>query len=356
MFSFVVPSLLSAVVAVQSSTSVEAGPLRVSWSAPQGCPQAADALARVQALLGSEVASVLRHALEVRALVTLLDSGRYQLELEMREGADAGARTIDAATCQEAAQAGALVIALTIDPQLFQRQDSEQRAASEPPTQPAPGASATPPTTRPARKVATRAAASAPSSQASLGEPSDAPRGVDERWARWRQLSFGAGVAGLVDGGTLPGLGAGLELGMHGMWRALRTEVSGIWLPSRRGLVVGNEAVGGSFQLLALVLRECALGRGEAWIGGACVGLELGRLHAVAFGADDNRSGDSTWLAPAFGVMGGYQAARGLLLRVRLELVVPLDRSEFIVVNAGSVHMPDAVVGRAGLGVDADFW
>jgi hypothetical protein len=121
-------------------------------------------------------------------------------------------------------------------------------------------------------------------------------------------------------------------------------------------LVAGFADVGGSVQLLALVVRECALARAEAWVGGACAAFELGRLQAQSFGAAEEGSGDSTWLAPALGVIGGYMPGRGLLLRARIEVFAPLQRSEFFVENAGVVHTPSALVARLSLGVDAYFW
>jgi hypothetical protein len=341
-------SVVSAVVAVQSSTSIDAGPLHVAWSAPQGCPQASDALARVQTLLGAEVGTVLHQPLEARAVVTELGSGRFRLDLEMRQGSDLGARSIEADSCQEVAQAGALVIALTIDPELLERRGPQQKEAGAPALPDvAPGkAPSAPVSPSPPR------ASPPPQVRSSAGDAAL----MAERTEGRRTLRFGPGLSLLGDAGSLPGLGAGPEFDVHAQWRWLRTELGFVWLPARRGLAAGHADVGGSIRLLTLAARGCAVRGSGVWTGGACIVFELGSMHATAFGAAVNGSGDISWISPGLGLTGGYSLFPGLSLRARIEALVPLDRSEFILENVGPVHEPSQLVGRLSVGLDADFW
>src|SRR5262245_28730182 len=125
---FAVP-VASAFTLPESATSAEAGPLKVVWASPATCPQAREALERVQGLLGADISTVLHQPLEARALVTPVDGGKFRLDLEMKQGAEGGVRTVNADTCQELTQVGALVIALTINPELLERKVGSETSA-----------------------------------------------------------------------------------------------------------------------------------------------------------------------------------------------------------------------------------
>jgi hypothetical protein len=306
-------------------------------------------LDRVRALLGSEIATVLHHPLDVAARVVELETGRYQLDLEMREGSDAGARRIEAATCPELAQAAALVLALTIDPELLER--THAGAITESPATAAPGASAsaTPlPAPPPPRSRRSRGVIEPGGMETRESERPEARRSP-------RIFRFGPGLRLVGDAGSGPGIGAGGELGVHADWRALRLEFDGVWLPARRASSAVDSSVGGSIRLLALGARVCGLAVRETMAGGLCAAMEFGRLHAEAFGADANRSGEVSWISPGLGLFGRLKLAPEFGLLARLEGLVPLDRSEFIVENVGEVHRPSPLVGRLAVGVDIDF-
>jgi hypothetical protein len=338
--------VLAGLLLSQSQTVIETGPLRVAWSAPAACPRAEDVHGRVRALLTAEIAAVLRHTLEVSGVIEPLDSGRFALDLEIREGSSVGTRRLEAETCEDVAQAGALVIALTINPELYESQarvDPSSPATSAPPVSPASLANATEPRSEPPLPAAERSV---------TPEGNGSNHSVRARPG----FRFGIGVGGVVDAGSVPGIDMGPELLLHARWRALSAELFGAWLPPRRALAPGYSNVGGAVELLTLGLRACVATGRTKWLGGGCAAFELGRLQGQAFGAVDNGSGDITWVAPGAGLVGEYRWAQWLSLRARIEAFVPLDQSEFIVENVGPVHAPSVAVGRLGLGVIADFW
>lgn len=331
----------SAFTLPDGATTAGEGELRVEWSSPPGCPSAQDAVDRVRGLLQKDVGEVLHRPLEARALVTPQESGKFRLELETRQGEESGVRSVEADSCQELTQVGALVIALTIDPELLERTNAAAApAASASAAAPAASASAAPPEppppVEPQRVVLTDS------------EPEPSAR-------RPRSVRLGPALAAVADAGTLPGVGVGFEFNFHGQWTRWRLELGGVWLPPRQGFVAGSAEVGGYVDLVAAAARACWLSPHRALRGGLCGSFELGRRSADGFGVLNPGSGTAVWVTPGIGLSGSYEFARGFLLRARLEGLVPLERSEFIIENVGPVHSPSAVVGRLAIGADADF-
>jgi hypothetical protein len=164
------------------------------------------------------------------------------------------------------------------------------------------------------------------------------------------------GIAGVLDSGSLPDLSLGAEASLHGRWQALRLELGASWLPPRRELSTGNGAAGGFVQLLSFDARGCWLSTIYRRIGaGVCSVFELGRRHGQAFGAVRNGSGNASWIAPGLGLLVSFRVRRELSWRARFETLIPLDRSEFIVENVGTLPAPRWLI-RLSLGVDTDFW
>src|SRR5260221_4610626 len=91
--------------------------LSLPWSAPPGCPGGSAVRQRTESLLGGgPVEPRLSRSLSARGKVTS-SSGRFELRLSTLDNGLAGERSIQGASCEELASAGALIIALAIDPQ-----------------------------------------------------------------------------------------------------------------------------------------------------------------------------------------------------------------------------------------------
>lgn len=79
----------------------------VHWDAPEGCPSAETVRAAIAAQLGRAVEP---GDVEVELKVAR-DGDRWRVDLT----AGGGVRTLDAASCDELAEAAALIVAMTID-------------------------------------------------------------------------------------------------------------------------------------------------------------------------------------------------------------------------------------------------
>ena len=305
----------------------------VTWQAPAGCPDTEYVQARLRYLLRDSSPAARERPLAVHGRVLGLDSGGFELELTTTQGEEEYARSLRASTCEGLTDAGALVIALAIDPELATHDAEAPPVTAEPRPSPA-----TPTVAQPSRT-----------------EPSDQPRDASRPPGRTRQARFGVAAGLLADGGTLPAFGYGPYLTFVASSGPFSLELSGLALLPRTALVAGETAEGGRISLLAGDLRACGrLGRLGLDVRG-CATLELGNTHAESFGTDVDGSADQLWVAPGAGFVGVQQLSRSVAWRLQLLALFPLQRTEFTIENAGSVHQASAVVLRAGIGVEATF-
>src|SRR5262245_20977934 len=109
---------------------LERGALRLDWSAPGGCPNGVEIAQRIEALLGAPITAMTPEPIVARGKVTEVGPLRYELELETRQRDQRFVRSMQAPSCAELSDAGALVLALAIDPTLAERR---ARGAQPPP-------------------------------------------------------------------------------------------------------------------------------------------------------------------------------------------------------------------------------
>src|SRR5581483_2119888 len=101
--------------------------LQLEWSAPPQCPSREAVLASIERRLGSSPRGE-----SISARVTLVEQGGvFRLSIETQGGAK---RELLGPSCSELAEAGALILALLIDPLLLSRPPAapEQTPAPEP--------------------------------------------------------------------------------------------------------------------------------------------------------------------------------------------------------------------------------
>jgi hypothetical protein len=82
-----------------------------------------------------------------------------------------------------------------------------------------------------------------------------------------------------------------------------------------------------------------------AWQVAACVGAELGRLHAVGFGVSDPGQGSALWAAASAALGLSYSLGEHWLLEGRGSALVPWVRPRFVLTNVGDVFQPSRVGG-----------
>jgi hypothetical protein len=94
------------------------GALTLEWHSPPNCPRAAAVLDRVKSLLAASPSPNSVEALRARGRVIQSESGSWQLSLETLQGERRFHRSVSANSCDEVTEAGALIVALTVDPDL----------------------------------------------------------------------------------------------------------------------------------------------------------------------------------------------------------------------------------------------
>jgi hypothetical protein len=336
----------------------------LSWQAPASCPDEAHVRHAVEQLLGEGPPPPAQ--VSARAVVEQTASGHWNVRLTtVRDGAS-GERVVESESCQSLADATALILALTIDP--------ERVAARAPGASAAPSSSVAAPTaalTSPSASASASASVPAPPQPPPSAVPTTPPPAAPPVEASpTRQGAPGPTLFALFaqvggDVGTLPraalavGGGVALTLGRF------RAEVYGTYLPPQATYAATLQSLGTNVDLLAGGLRGCffpLVGSVEA---GGCAGLELGELHGHGFGPSlPNRYYSFTpsdagglWVAPTLSGRMAWRIARSFALVFDLGILVPVQRDTFVIDNLGgaALHEPGPVEGRASIGPEARF-
>lgn len=301
-------------------------PLTLDWNTDSSlgggdCPEAAEVVAEVERILGGSTGS--RRQVAARAEVTHASSGMFQMTLVTSGANVAGRRSVEAESCRELASASALILALTVNPQL-----------TAAPVGPAPKHVETPP---PPRESAA---------------PPPKPR---------RSKTLGVSVAGAGDLGVLPGAAAGLEAAVVGAFGDVRVEAAGrIWSSSR---ATGSSA-GADFRAFDVGLRGGVLLLGTPSMRvGPIAGIEVDHIDATGFGGTRAFKPSATWLSASGGGLALWSPFSGIpfALRASVDLLLPFSRPEFVVrepapAAATPLHQTATVAGRATIGAELLFF
>jgi hypothetical protein len=360
------PGLLRLAHAQQTTWSL-------AWEAPADCPSEGSVRDAVAQLLGSSApppASV-----SARAVVQRTSSDHWIVQLTtVREGAR-GERVVEATSCPSLANATALIVALTIDP--------ERVAAHTPAATPSASASTTPtvaaaaPSTVSPLPSASASVASppppAPSSRPapvpvpapSVAPPRDPAPVTPADQGPLVSHRFALLLEGVGDLGTLPHLSDGLTGGFAITFDALRLEAFGTYLFSQPAYAASIPFLGSNIDLLTGGLRGCYVPPGRVIELGACAGLELGQLQGNGFGSLRSpyqtftpQSGGGLWVAPTIGGRLSWRIAPYFSLVIDLGVAIPLERDVFdisIPGASGGLHQANSVVARGAAGPEVRF-
>jgi hypothetical protein len=334
-----------AVAPLAAAEPIQRGALRLDWSAPGGCPNRVELVERIEALLGVPVAALAPEPIVARGTVRQLDTLRFELELETHQREQRFVRSMQAPSCAELSDAGALVLALAIDPTLAERQ---ARAEAAPGTSALPGATPATPEAAPEPE-----AAKPPVETLDMADPAEAPPPPPPAPPRAPPWSLRAGVT--VDAGTVADVSLGARGSVEFGFEEARFELGVLWLPPARTFVESDTDRGGYVDLLAAQAAFCLLPlRGDFEMEG-CLGLEVGRLHGAGFGVETEIDGSALWLAGGLGVLARFRATDGLSVVASGGLLYAPQTTEFVLENVGLVHRVSTVVGRVGLGIETEF-
>jgi hypothetical protein len=323
----------------------DASPLVLGWEGPSECEAAPRVVAGVRRLLGAEHGGA---PLVVRAKVERAGK-RWHLVLSTEAGGRAVTRALDAESCDAAADAAAVILALVIDPSRALEGPGETEGAPRAETD-----GGREPDRAPSRVDAGEAPDASRAAEGSEREPG-APLGVSGPNDAGDAVRLSLAAAIVSDTGTLPrtafGFAGGLGLG-GGHFRGEAT--FGYW-PAVSTTVDPVASRGGSFAMMAATLRGCAMADAGILSFGPCAGAGLTRLHAEAFGVTTPIAANSTW--------GAFVADATLRARIvpffspRLSAgaTIPFSRPTFTVVGLGPVHRPAAIALQIGAGVEVQF-
>ena len=344
--------LVSLAVALGNPPAAAAEQLALDWAAPPECPGPEAVRTRVGELLGPPREEQPRPELSVTGRVTHDDRG-YHLEIESVAGGTRGRRRLSAESCDELTAAGAVVIALAIDPGAVGRADAESVAAFEEPlpsdSQPVPTSPAGAEPLPPQQPVETPAPAPPNVPSQAPEEPAEEPADPGSPYV---------GLAALVEAGVLPSVGAGLALLAGWEFSQWRAEFNASYFPQRFAESDDDPEQGADIQLAAgsagwwwtLVPGTTAFAAGMA--------VEGGYFYAKGRSLNANESTWIPWLALRSGVELSFAGGGPVSLLIRAEAAIPLGRSEFGFRRNGEwqpVHRPWPVAPRGALGLRVAF-
>jgi len=359
------PSLLRSAHAQQTAWSL-------AWEAPADCPSEANVRDAVAQLLGAGApppASV-----SARAVVQRTSSDHWIVQLTtVREGAR-GERVVEATSCPSLANATALIVALTIDPERVAAHtpaaapsasaSTTVAAGAGPTVAPLPSASAgealpssSSPSSRPARAPTPSVVASAPPRDLAPVTSADEGPVVPRRFALL--------LEGVGDLGSLPSLSDGIAVGVAVTFDALRLEAFGAYLLPQPAYAGSLPSIGSNIDLVVGGLRGCFLPPRRVLELGACGGLEIGQLQGSGFGSLSGpyqtftpQSQGGLWVAPVVGGRLAWRIAPYFSLVIDLGVAIPIERDVFnisIPGASGALHQASSVVARGGAGPELRF-
>lgn len=311
-------------LAAASASSVAAPSLAAElvWREPSECSDEATVTRRVEGLIGRNLGSV--DGMRFDVSVERRGAGfRLEIATSLANG-ERSTRQLEGKTCDEVSAAAAVAIAMTIQSEAPEAEQSSEthgeQASLERASRPEP--------------LATRGGVAA--RRADEGAPSAALRGA-----------FGAGVTS--DSSALPGLALGVDVGAALLLRSARFEVRGAMFPPRSRVIERDD--GGDFSLLAGSLLACAtISQGRVL---GCFGYELGRISGEGRGVKRPRLGSALWQAALVEAGLAWPLSETIRLTLRAGLSTPLSRPAFEL-DGVAVHRSGALAARASLGIE--FW
>jgi hypothetical protein len=293
----------------------EAGVLTFSWQAPSGCPSRDDLRAEIARLLGGEIR--VPKGGDIKAVAVVAQGQTWSLAIETELAGQPGRRSIEAASCQDLADATALIIALMIDPNAV-------------------AAHATPP------------------------RPAPPPASSDPATQEERRVAYLVGIHAAGSYGTLPSIDAGLGGGVGLAGRRWRVELRGTYGLRRDQRVTAPSPAPpdsyGRFNFAAAALAGCVNFGREGLAFGPCADAEVGMLSAKGVGVSEGFSAQTLWLAMGAGAYAAIPLGPHLSLPLHLDVVAPLLRPEFVFRNVPTrVFRAPVVGGRISAGVEFHF-
>ena len=325
-------------------------PIALGWTSLPGCPGERQVHAEIERVLGGPPDPASRRYLRAEARVSRAGAG-FHVHIVTDLGGVTGERDIDGPTCAAVANAAALIVALTFDPDALSRR---AEGAAPPPAPAAPPAAATPPSAalEPSILPPPLPDAAVPR-EAPAWSPPVAPPSAD-RVRRGRPV-FAVGAVGSASIGALPKVGGGVGGRAGILVDRFRFDVSASYWPEQTATLPSQPTAGGRVSLVAGDASACwAVLRAPVEVL-PCLGLELGSMSATGFGVLSNGSGSALWIAPVAEAALALPIGERFAARLDLGVLVPAERPPWGGGGGGAVYTAGPVVGRAALGLEVRF-
>lgn len=320
---------LSAASAAAVEPSPEASTRRwaFEWKAPPQCAFESAIPEELERLLGAEPESL--GAIERVAATVRVVGPQHQLSLVFEESHRRSVRVIEAQSCDHLVEAGALAIALALEPS-FGEDDELWWSDSE---------------------VAPSPAVDDPTSDGGLEREGTPP--APARPTRWQAF-----FETVVDAGSLPSPELALSVGVRVRRPRWSVAAHALLARSQRQTVGPGQFV--EFGLWLFGGRSCgALVQSHGGAGGlsvaGCVVLEAGSQGAEGLGLERSRSVRRLRLAPGAALESAFGLTPLASVSARLESVLPLNRARAAVDDAPLLGQPSRVALRGYLGLDLRF-
>jgi hypothetical protein len=331
-------------------------PLTLDWAAPPGCSSREQILREVASMLVGTAAPV--KALAVRATAERMAGGRWSVSLIAEGQGEPGRRRFEAESCQAAADATALIVALLIDPSRAPGAlqapgpGAPTAGGGEAPGVPAGLPGETPPGRgEPPPFAEKRVAPATP--------PAPAPSPVAPP-TRSLPGILAARIAVGGDTGTISSANVGGEVAVSATVRRVRFEVAGSYWAPHTARLASNGQEGAKLGQQTLGLRIAYVARYRQLALAPFVGAELDWVSAAGFGGTQHGNQSAHLVGVDFGGTAAWWVWRRLALSLTLEGVVLASRPSFVATTGGAptgtVQQASAVVGRTFLGIEVLFF
>lgn len=303
-----VTSFAAALSSLAEASPDGAVPVSLRWSAPRGCPREQDVLDQISRILAN------RPVTTSRSVVAKIqyDGGQWRAVLEMSTDESRSRRELEASSCAALAEATALIVAVSIDPDL---------AFS---TETAVDASFTP---LPAPELADAGAHDGSGPSVSGVETPAAGTGVageSERRAARTPVTWGLQAGVGATGGLLPAAAVGVHGGVFGAVGRLGARIDGhLLLPTD----AAEDATFGALRVRAQLCPEL-LEAGRVGFT-PCAGVETNAIWGRGRGVTDPRSSTATFVAPLVSAHANFELTARFSLGVSVDGALALQRPAF---------------------------
>jgi hypothetical protein len=303
------------------ASASEEGIFTLSWQAPTtDCPTPDDVRAEVVRLLGGE--GRLPAGRDFRASALVAHSQTWSVSIQTELAGRSGRRSIEAASCQDLADATAMILALAIDPNIAAALPPRAKPSLLPPPPPVPA----------------------------IYQPAPQKRSPP--------VDFLFGLQSTGSQGTLPSVDVGVGGSVGLVARRYRVELRAAYGLRRDQIAKAATPADayGRFNFLAGTLVGCFNLGQEALAFGPCADVEVGVVSAQGFGVSESYLAHRAWLAVGAGGYSVISLARHWSVPLHLDVLAPIQRPEFVFNNVPNrVFQAPAVGIRASVGIEMRF-